>query len=134
MKVVTGIDAKLYRLSGGRLRGKMEDLPVLVLEHTGRKSGTVREAPLLYLEDGSDLVIVASRGGSDATPAWWLNLQAHPHAAVTIGRDKREVVARIATDEERTRLWPELVRGYRHYEVYQSRTQRQIPVIILSPA
>jgi len=134
MKVVTGIDARVYRMSGGRLRGKMEDLSVLVLEHTGRKSGTVREAPLLYLPDGQDLVIVASRGGSDATPAWWLNLQAHPQAAVTIGREKRAVIARIATDEERTRLWPELVRGYRHYEVYQSRTQRQIPVIILSPA
>ena len=134
MKVVTDLDAAVYKLSGGRLRNKMDDLPVLVLEHTGRKSGTVRQAPLLYLEDGEDLVIVASRGGSDATPAWWLNLQAHPQAAVTIGRQKRNVVARLASEEERARLWPELVRGYRHYDVYQSRTERTIPVIILSPA
>jgi deazaflavin-dependent oxidoreductase (nitroreductase family) len=124
----------LYRLSGGRLGGKMEDLPVLLLEHTGRKSGKVRTAPLLYLEDGSDLVIVASRGGSDETPAWWLNLQSKPRVAVEIKGTRRDVVARVATDEERARLWPELVRGYKHYEVYQQRTQRKIPVIILSPA
>jgi F420H(2)-dependent quinone reductase len=134
VNAIGSVNVAAYKLSGGRLGGKMDNLPVLILEHTGRKSGTVREAPLLYLGDGQDLVIVASRGGSDATPAWWLNLQAHPQAAVTIGREKRGVVARIATDEERTRLWPELVRGYRHYEVYQSRTQRRIPVIILSPA
>lgn len=134
MKVVTGMDAMLYRVSGGRIRNKMENLPVLLLQNTGRKSGTVHTAPLLYLPDGDDIVIVASRGGSDATPAWWLNLQAKPRTTVEIKGKKHEVVARKATDEERARLWPLLVAGYHHYDVYQSRTQRVIPVIILSPA
>jgi deazaflavin-dependent oxidoreductase (nitroreductase family) len=134
VNAATRVNVIAYKASSGRLGAKMDKLPVLLLEHTGRKSGVVRTAPLLYLEDGPDLVIVASRGGSDANPAWLYNLQANPRAAVTIGKERREVVARTATDEERERLWPELVRGYRHYEVYQSRTQRQIPVIILSPA
>jgi deazaflavin-dependent oxidoreductase (nitroreductase family) len=134
MNLVTGMDAMLYRVSGGRIRNRMEKLPVLLLQNTGRKSGTVHTAPLLFLEDGDDLVIVASRGGSDATPAWWLNLQANPETTVEIKGKRREVVARKATDEERTRLWPLLVAGYHHYEVYQQRTERKIPVIILSPA
>ena len=127
------LNAKVYKLSGGRLGGKMDNLPVLLLEHVGRKSGQLRTSPLLYLQDGDDLVIVASRGGSDATPAWWLNLQAQPHATVQIKKGRRKVVAREATPEERERLWPLLVAGYRHYAVYQQRTERQIQVIILSP-
>jgi deazaflavin-dependent oxidoreductase (nitroreductase family) len=134
VNLASQVNVVLYRLSGGRLGGKMEDLPVLLLEHTGRKSGKARTAPLLYLEDGSDLVIVASRGGSDETPAWWLNLQSKPQVVVEIKGQRRDVMAREATDEERARLWPELVSGYKHYEVYQQRTQRKIPVIILSPA
>jgi deazaflavin-dependent oxidoreductase (nitroreductase family) len=134
MNVLTGANVVLYRLSGGRLGGKMDNLPVLLLQNKGRKSGAVRTAPLLYLEDGQDLVIVASRGGSDETPAWWLNLQANPRTTVEIKGKRHEVVARLASDEERARLWPLLVAGYRHYAAYQERTQRQIPVIILSAA
>ncbi|HWF55704.1 MAG TPA: nitroreductase family deazaflavin-dependent oxidoreductase [Solirubrobacteraceae bacterium] len=123
-----------YRLSGGRLGGRMQQLPLLLLHHVGRKSGQTRVAPLLYLQDGEDLVIVGSRGGSDAPPAWWLNLQAQPRATVEIRGARRDVVARQATPEEKARLWPELVRGYSHYDAYQQRTSREIPVIILSPA
>jgi len=89
---------------------------------------------LLYLRDGADIVIVASRGGSDATPAWWLNLQANPVTTVQIGRERLPVVAREATADEKARLWPRLVEMYPDYGVYQTRTERQIPVVILNPA
>ena len=128
------LNVLVYRVSRGRVGGKMDKLPVLLLEHVGAKSGKKRTVPLLYLEDGEDLVLVASRGGSEANPGWLYNLKANPRTTVEIKGQRRDVVARVATDEERERLWPELVRGYRHYATYQTRTDRQIPVIILSPA
>ena len=131
---VVALLALVYKVTGGRVGGKMEDLPVLLLEHVGRKSGHTRTAPLLYIEDGQDLAIVASRGGSDAPPAWSLNIAANPRVTVQIGRERRTVIARQATPEEKTRLWPRLVAGYPHYDEYQKRTSRQIPVFILSPA
>jgi F420H(2)-dependent quinone reductase len=134
MNRVVGLAAVAYKVSGGRIGGKMEDLPVLLLEHVGRKTGQTRTSPLLYIEDGQDLAIVASRGGSDAPPAWSLNIQANPRVTVQIGRERRAVLARQATPEERERLWPRLVAGYPHYDEYQKRTSRQIPVFILSPA
>jgi F420H(2)-dependent quinone reductase len=128
------INVALYRRSGGRLGGKVKGAPVLLLDHVGRKSGVKRTTALLYLVDGADLVIVASRGGSDAMPAWWLNLQANGSTTVQVGPDRRSVVARQATPEEKAALWPRLVQMYSDYAVYQTRTTREIPVIILSPA
>jgi deazaflavin-dependent oxidoreductase (nitroreductase family) len=124
----------LYRRSGGRLGNSIKGAPVLLLEHVGRKSGRVRTAPLLYMRDGAGLVIVASRGGSDAMPAWWLNLQASPTTTVQIGTERRRVVARKASAEEKAELWPRLVDMYGDYEIYRRRTEREIPVVILSPA
>jgi deazaflavin-dependent oxidoreductase (nitroreductase family) len=127
------VNTLVYRLSGGRFGNRVKGAPVLLLDHIGRKSGQVRTAPLLYLRDDGNIVIVASRGGSDASPAWWLNLQAHPETAVQIGRERLSVVAREATEEEKARLWPRLVEMYPDYAVYQTRTARQIPVVILTP-
>jgi deazaflavin-dependent oxidoreductase (nitroreductase family) len=124
----------LYRRSGGRLGGKFKGAPVLLLDHVGRKSGRARTSPVLYLEEGPNLVVVGSRGGSEAMPAWWLNLKANPETSVQIGTQRRTVVARQATAEEKGRLWPRLVEMYDDYAVYQRRTDRDIPVIILSPA
>ena len=107
---------------------------MLLLDHVGRKSGAARTAPLLYMRDGDDLVIVASRGGSDAMPAWWLNLQANPTTTVQIGTERRRVVAREASAEEKAARWPRLVEMYGDYEVYRRRTKREIPVVILNPA
>jgi deazaflavin-dependent oxidoreductase (nitroreductase family) len=124
----------LYRRTSGRLGGKMKGAPVLLLDHIGRKSGQARTSPVLYLVDGENLVIVASRGGSDATPAWWLNLQAKPTTTVTVGSERRTVTARQATAEEKQSLWPRLVAMFSDFAAYQRRTERDIPVIILSPA
>src|ERR1700730_9266040 len=96
----------LYRRSGGRMGGKIKGAPVLLLEHVGRKSGRARISPVLYLEDGPNLVVVASRGGSDAMPAWCLNLKANPETSVQIGTQQRTVVARQSTAEEKALLWP----------------------------
>lgn len=128
------LNTMLYRRTGGRFGSKVKGAPVLLLDHVGRKTGTQRTTPVLYLQDGSDLAIVASRGGSDAMPAWFRNLMANPSTSVQIGRETRPVVAREATTEERQRLWPRLAEMYPDYDVYQRRTERQIPVVILSPA
>jgi deazaflavin-dependent oxidoreductase (nitroreductase family) len=130
----TNANVTLYRRSGGRLGATVKGAPVLLLDHVGRKSGRARTAPVLYMRDGEDLVIVASRGGSDAMPAWWLNLQANPTTTVQIGTERRRVVAREASAEEKAELWPLLVKMYGDYEIYQLRTEREIPVAILSPA
>jgi deazaflavin-dependent oxidoreductase (nitroreductase family) len=110
----------------------MQDLPVLILHTVGRKTGKPRQSPLLYIQDDENYAIVGSRGGSDAPPAWWLNLQANPRATIEIKGTKRPVSARIATAEEKARYWPRLVAGYPFYNDYQARTALEIPVILLS--
>ena len=114
----------VYRWSNGRFGGKMQDLPVLILHTVGRKTGKPRQSPLLYIQDGETYAIVGSRGGSDAPPAWWLNLQANPHATIEIKGTKRPVSARIATAEEKARYLPRLAAGYPVYNDYQARTSR----------
>ena len=131
---ITELNVRAYRATGGKIGGTFDGAPVLLLHHVGRKSGERRVTPLLYLADGEDLVIVASMGGTPKHPAWYLTLQADARTEVEVGRDRRQVVARTATAEEKERLWPRLVAMYGAYAVYQERTSREIPVVILSPA
>lgn len=128
---LVSVNTVAYRLSGGRVGGRMGRAPVLLLDHVGRMSGETRTSPLLYFEDGDDLIIVASRGGSDAMPAWWLNLKANPRTTVQIGKEKRAVTAREVTGDDKARLWARAVEMYPDYAVYQRRTKREIPVIAL---
>lgn len=106
---------------------------MLLLDHRGRRSGRMRTTPLIYIEDGQNLVIVASRGGSDAPPAWSLNLQATPQCSVQVGTERRAVTSRTATPAERETLWPRVVAVYAGYETYSKRTEREIPLIVLEP-
>jgi deazaflavin-dependent oxidoreductase (nitroreductase family) len=129
----TDLNVWLYRRSGGWIGGRMGRAPVLLLHHVGRKSGRRRVAPVLYLADGDRLVIVASKGGSHTNPAWFGNLMAHPNTTVEVGRSRRDVVAREATEEERRRYWPRLLEIYPSYGVYQQRTRRAIPIVVLEP-
>jgi F420H(2)-dependent quinone reductase len=129
---LTKANTLAYRLTGGRIGGSMDGAPVLLLHHVGRKSGTERVAPLLYLPDGDDLVVVASYGGAPKSPAWFHNLRARPETVVEVGREKRAVTARQATADERARLWPALVDLYPAYGDYQARTEREIPLVVLS--
>jgi F420H(2)-dependent quinone reductase len=131
---MTRLHTGMYQLTGGRLGGSFRGVPCLLLHHVGRKSGQERTTPLMYAEDGDDLVIVASKGGAPKDPVWWLNLKASPQTAVQVGSEKREVTARRASPEEKQRLWPRLVELWPDYDNYQERTERDIPVVILSRA
>ena len=122
----------VYRLTRGRLLGRVAGMPVLLLTTTGRRSGRARTTPLTYFELGADLVIVASNGGEDRPPAWWLNLRDDPHATVTIGTRTQHVTARAATEEEYARLWPTITSTHAGYAAYALRTTRPIPVMLLS--
>jgi deazaflavin-dependent oxidoreductase (nitroreductase family) len=126
--------AVLYRASGGRIGHHVPGLPpMLLLDHVGAKSQVKRTTPLLYAVDGEDVVIVASKGGYPRNPAWYHNLLAHPDTTIQVGRERRNVHARVASAEERQRLWPLVVSVYRGYEGYQRRTGREIPLVVLEP-
>lgn len=122
----------LYRLSGGKIGGKVGKAPILLLTTTGRKSGQPRTSPLGYESDGDRLLVVASALGSATHPAWYLNLRANPRVTVRRGAENREMIATTATGDERARLWARLVRDYPHFEQHQRKTTREIPVVILS--
>jgi len=124
----------VYRLTGGRVGHTLPGLPaMLLLDHVGAKSGTERTSPLLYVKDGRDLVLVASKGGYPKHPGWYHNLLAHPDTTVQVGSERRAVHARVATPEEHERLWPRAVDSYGGYADYQKRTDRAIPLVILEP-
>jgi deazaflavin-dependent oxidoreductase (nitroreductase family) len=107
---------------------------MLLLDHVGAKSGAKRTSPLLYFPDGEDVVVVASKGGYPKHPAWFHNLMANPDTTVQVGTERRRVHARVATAEERGRLWPRAVRSYHGYADYQARSKgREIPLVILEP-
>jgi F420H(2)-dependent quinone reductase len=133
MRTVSGIHTALYRSSGGRIGSRIQGMPVVLLTTTGRRSGMSRTVPLLAVRDGDAIVVVGSNGGSDSTPAWWLNLKANPNADIEIGRDRSPVTARKASPDERARLWPRFTSGYPGYAKYAARTAREIPVVILEP-
>jgi deazaflavin-dependent oxidoreductase (nitroreductase family) len=129
---VMAVHTLLYRLTRGTIGHSWPGLPqMLLLDHVGAKSGKKRTSPLLYVEDGDDVVLVASKGGHPKNPAWFHNLKANPETVVQIGSEKRAVRARVASDVERERLWPKAVETYSSYADYQKRTARQIPLVIL---
>jgi F420H(2)-dependent quinone reductase len=106
---------------------------MLLLDHVGAKSGQRRTTPLVYVEDGENLVLVASKGGNPKNPAWFHNLRANPDTAVQVGSERRPVRAHVADQEERTRLWPKAIEIYSGYRDYQERTEREIPLVVLEP-
>ena len=123
----------VYEASDGRIGRRIPGLraPMLLIDHVGAKSGVKRTTPLLYVDDPPNVVLVASKGGYSKNPAWYHNLVANPETTARIGRERRPVRARVATPEERERLWPMAVRTYRPYADYQRRTGREIPLVIL---
>lgn len=127
------LNVPLYRLSGGRIGGRVGKAPVLLLTTTGRKSGQARTAPVVYLGDGENLVVIGSNAGHSRAPAWSLNLKANPEVEVEVGRRKLPVRARIATGEERTDLWRRHNEQYAGFDEYEARTDRDIAVFVLEP-
>ena len=131
LALITAIHRFVYRISGGRLGGRLGRRDMLLLTTVGRKSGLERTAPLLYVSHGDDFVVVASNAGDERAPAWWLNLGARPEATVRVGRETCGVRARRATHDEVSRLWPLLEASYGSYASYRERTSREIPVVLL---
>ena len=118
---------------GAIAAGFRKPVPVLLLDHRGRKSGRLYTTPLLYMTDGPDTVVVASQGGLPKDPQWYVNLRSHPDTHVQIRAERRPVRARTADARERSRLWPLLLEVYADFETYQAWTEREIPVVILQP-
>jgi deazaflavin-dependent oxidoreductase (nitroreductase family) len=135
LKTANTLHRALLKVSGGHLGWTAGSMPVLQLTTTGRKSGEPRSVMLTSpYQDGETMVIVASRGGDDHHPTWFLNLCEHPHVEVaTEGRPKRTMTARVADADERSALWPLVVERYATYAEYQDRTDREIPLVFLEP-
>jgi F420H(2)-dependent quinone reductase len=124
--------ATIYKASGGRLGHNLPGTPpMLLLDHVGAKSGKKRTSPLGYFRDGDDVVVIASKGGDPRHPAWFHNLMANPDTEIQLGTEHRKVHARMATREERARMWPKAVDTYGGYAGYQERTDRVIPLVVL---
>lgn len=133
-KVGTGIHRALFKASKGRIFNKAFGMPIVELVTTGRRSGKERSTMLsVPISEGDRLVLVASFGGDDRHPAWYLNLQANPEVRVTTSGSTRTMIARIASKEERAELWPRITSVFEGYARYQERTERPIPVVILEP-
>ena len=132
-KLGSGAHAGVYRATGGKLFGRMGKSPILLLNTVGRKSGKKRTSPLLYAMDGEDFVVIASKGGASAHPAWYLNLMANPEATVEIEDREVRVRAEEADSEEKSRLWQKMVEMYPAYDAYQEKTEREIPLLVLRP-
>jgi F420H(2)-dependent quinone reductase len=131
-----GVHTFLYQRTGGRLGHTIPGVPgkMLLLDHVGAKSGKKRTSPLLYVRDGEDLVIVASKGGFPKHPAWYHNLMANPDTTVQVKGETLQVHARTAKPEERERLWALAVAGYHGYDDYAARSRgREIPLVVLEP-
>lgn len=133
LKLSTRSHILLYRMSGGWLGGFVSGLPNLLLTTTGRKSGLRRTTPLFFLYDGARFVVVASYGGNPKEPLWWKNLQADPNGWVEVGTETFPVVATQADEELKEKMWPVFARHYPSYNDYQARTDRVIPLVVLTP-
>ncbi len=133
MKLMSATHMFWYRLTGGVIGGSVGGKPMLLLTTTGRRSGRRRTTPLQYLEDGENVILIASNGGNPWHPAWWLNLEATAEAEVQVRSERRRVKGEKAEGEERERLWRLAVEMYSGYEGYQKRGNREIPVVVLRP-
>ena len=133
-KTVNVVHESLFKATNGRLGGRIAGMPALILTTTGRKSGkrrtTMLTAPIV---DGDTVVLVASYGGDDREPTWSLNLRANPEVEITMDGKVRPMTARIATTEEKAELWPRVTSTYKGYAGYQTKTARDIPLVILTP-
>lgn len=125
---------KNYDESGGEQGHEWNGVPTLLISVRGRKSGTWHRTALIYGRSGEDYVIVASKGGDPQHPQWYLNLVANPDVRVQAGAETFDATARVAEGEERTRLWDVMAQIWPDYNSYKTRTDRQIPVVVLEPA
>jgi deazaflavin-dependent oxidoreductase (nitroreductase family) len=120
-----------YRETGGEEGHDWRGTQTLLLTTKGRRSGEPRELPLIYGRRGDDYLIVASKGGSDTPPAWYLNLEAEPEVEVQVMAERFKAHARTASTQERQQLWPTMTAEWPDYDEYQKKTDREIPIVVL---
>jgi F420H(2)-dependent quinone reductase len=123
----------VYWRTRGRLGAKLLWFPAALVTTKGRKTGEPHTTPTLYLRDGDRVVLPASFGGRDSHPAWYRNLKANPQVHIQIRGEQLDMIARDATDEERERYWPRLIRMYPPYRSYREATDRVIPLVVCEP-
>jgi deazaflavin-dependent oxidoreductase (nitroreductase family) len=123
-----------YRETDGEEGHDWRGTQTLILTTTGRKSGEQRSNPLIYGRSGEEFLIVASNGGADTPPAWYLNLEANPEADIQVKADRFKVRTRVATPDEKPELWRTMTAEWPAYDEYQEKTEREIPVVILERA
>ncbi len=134
LKTMNAIHRALFTATNGLVGGKLLGMPVVDLKTIGRKSGQPRSSMLTSpVQDGDKIVLVASRGGDPQHPGWYHNIQANPDVEIRMRGGRKRMRARVATPEEKQRLWPEVVKKYKGYGQYQTRTTRDIPLVILEP-
>jgi deazaflavin-dependent oxidoreductase (nitroreductase family) len=134
-KWMSRVNTFMYRRGGGEgLGGTFQNIPVALLTTTGRKTGQPRVSPLYFLRDGDRVIVAASKVGAEKNPMWYLNLKADPKVSAQIKREVLDLTARDASEEERAKYWPQLVKMYPTYEDYQSWTDRTIPIVVCEPA
>jgi deazaflavin-dependent oxidoreductase (nitroreductase family) len=124
---------RVYRETNGETGYLWNGATILLLTTKGRRSGEQRTAPLIYAQDGDRFIVVASMGGAPRHPGWFFNLRSEPSAQVQIKGDVIPVTASVAEGDERARLWDVVLAQWPNYDVYQARTERVIPVVVLSP-
>jgi deazaflavin-dependent oxidoreductase (nitroreductase family) len=120
-----------YRETGGEVGHDWQGTQTLLLTTTGRKSGEPRELPLIYAPWKDDYLVVASNGGNDRPPAWYVNLREHPEVEVQVKDDRFKAKARDATPEEKAEMWPTMTGEWPAYDDYQKKTDREIPIVVL---
>lgn len=123
-----------YRATDGEVGYLWNDAPILLLTTSGRRSGELRTSALIFGRDGDDYLVVASMGGAPRHPSWYLNITAQPNAEVQVRADRIPVIGRTASDDEKPRLWRIMTDVWPNYDAYQTRTDRSIPVVVLSPS
>jgi deazaflavin-dependent oxidoreductase (nitroreductase family) len=133
LRTLGKLNVPIYRLTRGRVMGKIGNAPVLLLTSTGQRSGAPRTAPVLYLADGQRVIVIGSNAGNTRAPAWSHNLKANPDAEVQVRGERRSVRARVAEGEERAELWRKMNAQYAGFEDYDERTSRDIAVFVLDP-
>lgn len=135
MDLLNRVHRAVLRVSRGRIGWRAMGMPMLELTTVGRTSGEKRSTMLSSpLQEGDTILVVASRGGDDRHPGWYLNLVANPDVEVTFrGEPQRRMRARVADASERARLWPRITRDHANYAGYQRKTEREIPVVLLEP-
>lgn len=133
LRMTGKLNVPVYRLTGGRVGGRVGQAPVCLLTTTGRKSGEPRTAPVVYLADGGRVILIDTNAGNEKLPAWSHNLTANPEAEVELGRERRPVRARVAEGEEREQLWSRHIEQFAGFDFYLTKLERTPSVWVLEP-